>query len=94
MQASEKSSKNVESSSKASETPKPAVYSIYPNGGVYDGIERCLEDRDSARSSGIGSTGIACRGRFWGRRTSGIADNWDSGGTNDGDCENRLGFLV
>jgi hypothetical protein len=69
------SSKNVESSSKASETPEPAVYSIYPSGGVYDGIERCLEGRDSARSSGIGSTRIACRGRFWGRRTSGIADN-------------------
>ena len=53
-----------------------------------------MEGRARAISSGIGSAGMACSGRFFGLRTSGISGKLDSRGTSDGDCEYLVGFFV
>ena len=44
-------------------------------------------------SLGYGNTNHRS-GQFWGLCTSGISDTWESRATNDGDCENRFGFLA
>ena len=53
-----------------------------------------MQGRALARSSGIGSAGMACSGRFFGLRTSGISGRFASRGISDGDCENLVGFFV